>query len=1100
MAEFPPKPPFLGDEEEKKSNPPRETGLPTESPRETPRDNAEELPQDPIEREFQKKFGVKPEDLEKLEGYKDLSEGRKILVLENLKQITLGRIQEEADSRYKEHNEKAGFLGRLWNGISRHYQIAKHKKSSIEDFEKGGVALHGEILKQLTNGAALGPEAVKTAEGKIEIQHLTSKMVEERMARPLSEEEKENVTATNAAYSEFARIPYEWSLDSASGHEKEKYIKAREKFELANDQLMDLLTAAGGKRLEAFSLMNKVSGEIRLNQFLSANPDVEEALYRIKSKPAWVSLLKETATERGLYFAGGFALRSAAVGMLGFIGAPLAAASIGGISAYRRGREQIKTEGKGARGGLTRRERRHEISALTPEAKEKILEEIRNAEYSPEEAQQKLEEKFGELTRVTTERQKKSEAKEAVKKRHLTDAETLIARLKKLTDKILAEDTPRELQLEYLARLSDLTQEKINKGLVNFGTIDKRSSQQYQLIQNLSIAETLLVKNRYFRDGVDERVERLLDLRQEKISAEKKRYIVRQVAKGAGLAAGFAFAGAAARHLIDVFGQSGTVDTSGQVRGASAPSGAPELPTDPLEQYKMFLDLELQKKVGRVPSNEEISAIFEGQKAGKISSEEMAQILEKMKVGPLSQDEIKELYLGEEKGLGAGIPEKSGHAPEEITPPEAEKSTEKPEMKTADRAATIPEGERIISYTETAKAGDSVWKMTERKLGEVFGDEFKKLDRAQRVYIIDAIKDVIVENPQDFDLKDADQIKPGFKLDLSHLLGSKEYTSELFNNAKTLSEADLESIKKNLLIDWVHAHPGQRLTPAVEKEMFEGYDLKYIAPEEAPEPRTTRPEIPDVEQAETLLESHKTPTLPERTVKSEIPNVEEEVQTFKKPIDTAGPPQVQYEPAPPQSYDLSEAYAEPPSENIEEVQTFKKPVDTAGPPEVHREETVGAPAEKTSSVDAISPAEGQVSEKIPGGTKPAEAVLPHEEPRTEEGGQVLGPSAIGSESVFEAPLEGAIVKAAIGFKPEEYAVIKNMRIEDLLLQIPESRDEAWAIWRGEVAGKTITMPHHGVQGPMEFEKQMRLADFIRRFKPDKTQMRFTISEFLKSRG
>ncbi len=66
----------------------------------------------------------------------------------------------------------------------------------------------------------------------------------------------------------------------------------------------------------------------------------------------------------------------------------------------------------------------------------------------------------------------------------------------------------------------------------------------------------------------------------------------------------------------------------------------------------------------------------------------------------------------------------------------------------------------------------------------------------------------------------------------------------------------------------------------------------------------------------------------------------------------------------------------------------------------------------------------------------------------------------------------------INFSVGEFSAIKNISIEKLLKEIP-SRDEAWAIWRGEVEGKTISFPHYETYWYTQFKRQVNLAEQIR---------------------
>jgi hypothetical protein len=70
-------------------------------------------------------------------------------------------------------------------------------------------------------------------------------------------------------------------------------------------------------------------------------------------------------------------------------------------------------------------------------------------------------------------------------------------------------------------------------------------------------------------------------------------------------------------------------------------------------------------------------------------------------------------------------------------------------------------------YTETAQAGDSVWKLAKHQLEAHFGQRFTDMTEAQKNYLIDTIKDRVAEDPEKFGLTDVDKIAIGQKIDFS---------------------------------------------------------------------------------------------------------------------------------------------------------------------------------------------------------------------------------------------------------------------------------------------------------------------------------------------
>lgn len=118
--------------------------------------------------------------------------------------------------------------------------------------------------------------------------------------------------------------------------------------------------------------------------------------------------------------------------------------------------------------------------------------------------------------------------------------------------------------------------------------------------------------------------------------------------------------------------------------------------------------------------------------------------------------------------------------------------------------APIPEVTAPVSEIPPVEAivqpGDSVWSITEDQLQEKgYFDGLKgSADEilAKKTYLIDAIKDKIAANPNEFGIGsgNADKIFPGDKLDLTSIFKEKSLLDGLFDKANGLSSGDVENI------------------------------------------------------------------------------------------------------------------------------------------------------------------------------------------------------------------------------------------------------------------------------------------------------------------
>ncbi|MDI6603323.1 MAG: hypothetical protein QME57_04455, partial [Patescibacteria group bacterium] len=163
----------------------------------------------------------------------------------------------------------------------------------------------------------------------------------------------------------------------------------------------------------------------------------------------------------------------------------------------------------------------------------------------------------------------------------------------------------------------------------------------------------------------------------------------------------------------------------------------------------------------------------------------------------------------------------------------------------------------------------------------------------------------------------------------------------------------------------------------------------------------------------------------------------------------------------------------PPSEVSPEIPPVVPPSEA--PPEVPPEVSPEVPPEEPP--------------KVPPGELP-EKTLPDEEPPKVPPGEL-------PEKTLSGDITNIVTKE-IGFTEGEYNAIKGITVEKLLKEIPFDKNKAWAIWRGDIEGESIDLPHHGAYWFTEFKKHIKLAELIRASKPSSEQLKLTIEEYLKN--
>lgn len=450
---------------------------------------------------FEKTFtGMKAEDLETIVGYKELTVGQKALVQENLQQIILGKIKEDAATRGAEEDKKAGFFGRVWRSITKQYQSAKLEKATAQDLQKAGIGEYKDIIEKLVIGThEVGLDAVFDKEGNLEVLYTGVMQAE-------TEAEEETLRSFNTAAHAFTNIPIEWARETASRSQRKQYKEAEKQYYQARDNAFLFLEAKNGDdKLRSAEQMNSIDARVRMDQLFSTHPEAEAQIQKISDEKVWVRSLKDIVTERGVYFGAGFATRAMTGALLGTLGLPLAAAGIGGFMARRRAQETLKQQQAGARRGVEDASTTAENIIHADESKKKI--------------------------------------------------DRLIQRIEGETD-----GAKKGALFSQLEERIHYTEDKLYTSKMDFGTFDARLKNQLDIVQAISHASTFVAAHeglgdKNHRNELAERLDTLTGLYEKKIESAQKKFLRDQMIHGAVMGAGFSTAGYVLRHFApDMFG------------------------------------------------------------------------------------------------------------------------------------------------------------------------------------------------------------------------------------------------------------------------------------------------------------------------------------------------------------------------------------------------------------------------------------------------------------------------------------------------------------------------------------------------------------------
>ena len=456
-----------------------------ESEEDTGKILVEEVPETPdVLARFEKDFSLAKEDLKEVvaevdtpEGKKvvrfdNLSDGKKELLLLNLKAFALENAKAEALKNFTE-NEKAryqnsGRVKKAWLTFSKTYRRAEELSYQERhtllnaDIDKG---TYIETLRDMVGMASEGPE-VEMIEGKPQFNFLSKEtFVEGSFSKEIIEE-------FNETAGKFARTPAEW-IWSKNKEEQRAYKIAKEEYTLARQRLFGYDLPLGGEELN-HSFVSGLDAKVQLTQLFNTNPETEKEFAKIVgTKYSRLEGLKAFLGERGKITAMGLAGRAVAtigvggaVSLLG-LGGPLSLAVATGFA------------GGGLSGGVVGRYLAGKRARMEAE----------------------------DLKTLTTQENKSAgEVRAAMETKTLTNEATrkeqtlsvgLGNKLELLLELVQEENTPEKKEhfLEMLDARLYFTEQKMASELIAFGEGSEGAKNRYELFRAMARAKTLLEMN-----------------------------------------------------------------------------------------------------------------------------------------------------------------------------------------------------------------------------------------------------------------------------------------------------------------------------------------------------------------------------------------------------------------------------------------------------------------------------------------------------------------------------------------------------------------------------------------------------------------------------
>ncbi len=406
--------------------------------------------------------------------------------------------------------------------IKKEFSIARAEKTKTQEFLKKDFDQDDlETLKLLADGVLNNNIDVKTDEksGKLEILYAGNWNQFE-----LTEKSHELINNFNQVATEFSQMPYEWSLDTAKSKQRTKYKSIENKFNNLFDELYEL--AENVDNVAWIDSAIKMEANIKLNQYIVQNQDIEKQISKSSKQSAWLKAFKSEFVAKGGWIFAGALTRTMAVTGVGCI----AAGIVGGIRSGVMGKQELVQVDKNARRGIKDSRVKNVVD----------LESTSNRVIYKKDADGNIV--FGEDGKMMIDKE-------------IEITTGLIVKLEKLIDKINneADETKRSELTRMLRNRIEYTEQKLNLGLVNFGKKEERLSNQNRIIDILGRAMTKSYEQDIDSNKKNEvtiRLERLLFSTEEKISKERKTYLIKKALVGAGISAGAFLVGRGLRHLF----------------------------------------------------------------------------------------------------------------------------------------------------------------------------------------------------------------------------------------------------------------------------------------------------------------------------------------------------------------------------------------------------------------------------------------------------------------------------------------------------------------------------------------------------------------------
>lgn len=521
---------------------------------------ARQIPDSVVEKFSQLFSGMNRETLAGIDGFDQMSEGQQLLALEQFKYTAKENIDGQKIKLYKDKLEELsqrdtkGFWGavknkaiRSWMTLTKSYQLGVTEDEARAAWRGEGDAeaqdMRKDVLEAIVRDISARKEfGISEKEGKITTLYVDPSMIGEDAGDDL----KNSAEKFNALASDYASL-----LGEKSGAVESS---DRQTFERSARDMMEKMMApaeqggAGWTEAEALKWRTDLESSVGMSRFTEKNPDVDLEFRAAGARIGAVIGAKNLIVERGGIFGVSMLGRAAGVGFFGLAALPAVAAGVGGVMAWRRGRQEFDEKETlqimGEEGSAVATDPRvaaiREELATIPEG---------TTDDSANTRREELARSLGEAIRKV----RKTEAA-------VVQGDALVQKIELLRSRIAEIDSQLEtgpvgdearglrekrekLEKSLSARLS-YTEDKLNDNMVNLGTSPAdRVDGKSRLIQEIGSGKAALDFTPETKNEITERLAEFLEFRDNKMERAQMFDLAKKAAFGAVLGAAFSKAG-----------------------------------------------------------------------------------------------------------------------------------------------------------------------------------------------------------------------------------------------------------------------------------------------------------------------------------------------------------------------------------------------------------------------------------------------------------------------------------------------------------------------------------------------------------------------------